>query len=184
MKWEIISTEYLYKHPPYFISRKDVCRRPDGNIIPAYYVVELPQSVITVPVVDDKVLLIKQYRHPVEEISWEFPGGFVDEGEDALTAAKRELKEETGFVFDSYHYLGKIAGNPGILNNFTHVFTASGAHQTGNTNLDNQEDIEAAWFSLEALKQLLINNQIIQSLHANAAYMSLLHLGKLQFVSS
>ena len=69
MKWEIISSEYLYQHPPYFVSRKDLCRQPNGKIVPAYYVVELPASVIAVPVTGDKVVMIKQYRHPVGEVS-------------------------------------------------------------------------------------------------------------------
>jgi 8-oxo-dGTP pyrophosphatase MutT (NUDIX family) len=143
--------------------------------------VELPASVIVVPVLGEKILMVKQYRHPVGEISWEFPGGFIDVGEDHLTAAKRELKEETGFTIEAYHYLGKIAGNPGILNNFTHIYLANGAHQSGAQDFDQNEDIQTAWLSMKQVQELLKNNGIIQSLHAQAAFMSLLHLGKLSF---
>lgn len=181
MKWEIISSEYLCSHPPYFIARKDVCKRPDGNIIPAYYVVELPPSVIVVPVVNDEVLMIRQYRHPVGEVSWEFPGGFVDEGEDSLQAAVRELKEETGFSFRSYTYLGKIAGNPGILNNYTHIYLAEEKLNAGATGFDANEDIVAEWFSIAEIQMMLTQDKIIQSLHANACYRAFLKMGKLQF---
>ena len=64
MKWETLSSEYLFRHEPYVVLRKDVCKQPNGKIVPAYYVAELPMSVIVFPVVDNKVMLIKQYRHP------------------------------------------------------------------------------------------------------------------------
>ena len=181
MKWEVISSEYLYRHPPYFVSRKDVCRQPNGKIVPAYYVVELPASVITFPVIDDKVLMIKQYRHPIEEISWEFPGGFADDNENTPDAAKRELKEETGYVFDTCEYLGKITGNPGILNNFTYVYIAKGNYKKVEQNFDGNEDIQLQLFSFDELMQMLSDNKIIQSLHANACYMALMHLDKLKY---
>jgi hypothetical protein len=58
MNWKIISSEKLFSHPPYFIARKDVCMRPDGVKIPAYYVVELPESVITFGLTAQKQVLI------------------------------------------------------------------------------------------------------------------------------
>jgi 8-oxo-dGTP pyrophosphatase MutT (NUDIX family) len=100
MKWKTKSSETLFSHPPYFIARKDVCERPEGVEIPAYYVVELPASVITFGVTDDKkVVMVEQYRHPVEAISLEMPGGFIDADETPLDAAKRETAEETGYQF-------------------------------------------------------------------------------------
>ncbi len=78
MKWEVLSSEYLTRHPPYFIARKDVCKKPDGTIIPAYYVVELPPSVLVFALAEEgKVLMTKQYRHPMTDISVELPGGFI-----------------------------------------------------------------------------------------------------------
>ena len=66
MNWKKISSEYISKHQ-YFTARKDVCEMPDGTIVPEYFVVELPTSVCALAITeDDKVVMIKQYRHPFQ----------------------------------------------------------------------------------------------------------------------
>lgn len=184
MEWEVLSTEYLTKHPPYFVSRKDVCRKKDKTIIPVYYVVELPPAVLVFAIMDDgKILMIKQYRHPVNEVSIELPGGFIDEAETPLAAAKREILEETGYTFSSYEYLGKIAANPGVLNNFTHFFLAKDIAGSEEQQLEPSEDVEMIFYTVDELVKILKGNKIIQSVHANACFHALLHLNKLTFVS-
>ena len=182
MKWKTKSSEILFSHPPYFIARKDVCERPDGVTIPAYYVVELPASVITVGITtDEKVLMVEQYRHPVEEVSLEFPGGFIDAGEEPLHAAQRETEEETGYQFQEYRYLGKVAANPGILTNYTHLFLATGGTLVSKQNMDAQEDIKVLLLSIAELKEKMRTGKIIQSLHLNACFYALEKLGLIHF---
>lgn len=181
MHWKTLSSEKLFQHPPYFIARKDVCERPDGILIPAYYVVELPESVITFGLTEDgNVLVTEQYRHPVQAVSIEFPGGFMDADEDPLTAAKRETEEETGYVFEHYSYMGKVAGNPGILNNFTHLFLATGGKKVTHQTMDAQEDIQVKLLSIDQIKELIQSNQMIQSLHLTAAIYALMHMQEIQ----
>jgi ADP-ribose pyrophosphatase len=182
MNWKTISTEYLFQHPPYFIARKDVCERPDGVLIPAYYVVELPPSVITFGITEDnKVLFTAQYRHPIGEVSLELPGGFIEPDEEPLLAAQRETEEETGYQFSHYNYLGKVAGNPGILNNVTHLFIATGGKKVKEQQMDVQEDIAVQLYSMDEVVQMIQERKIIQSLHLNACFYALLHLQQLNF---
>jgi ADP-ribose pyrophosphatase len=179
MKWEVLSSEYLTQHTPYFVSRKDVCKKPDGTLIPAYYVVEIPASVIVFPLLDnDTVLMVKQYRHPVARISVELPGGFIDAGETALMAAQRETLEETGYMFSDYEYLGKTAANPGVLNNFTHMFLAKGVTGRQAQQLEQSEEISISGYTFTELFDMLKTGGIIQSMHVNACFYALMHLNK------
>lgn len=89
-------------------------------------------GVAVLPILDDSLALLKIYRHPVGEYTWEVPRGFIDDGENALTAALRELEEETGLqcadqdVID----LGTVLPDPGILAGRTHIFAATKCQRT------------------------------------------------------
>ena len=173
MNWKKLSSTYL-SHHIYFTAREDKCERPDGRIIDPYFVVELPACVCAMAITDDnKVLLVKQYRHPIGETILELPGGFIDAGEDAEQAIARELLEETGYSFSSFTPLGKLAANPGILNNYTHLFLAEAGKKIAQQSLDGNEDIEVKLFSIEEVRQMLEQNEIKQALHAACIFYAL-----------
>ena len=161
-----LTSEYLSRHT-YFTARKDSYETPTGKIVDPYYVVELPTCVCGMAVTEEnEVIMVSQYRYPVDEVLIELPGGFVDQGEQPQQAIERELMEETGYTFSSFHYLGITAGNPGVLNNFTHMFLALGGRRTHSQTLDSNEEIELVLKPVEEVKQMLHRHEIVQSMHA------------------
>jgi ADP-ribose pyrophosphatase YjhB (NUDIX family) len=179
MKWKVLSTEYLSRHP-YFTARKDKCETPEGTIIEEYFVVELPVTVCAVAITEqNEVLMVKQYRHPLKETILEIPGGFVDENETPASAIQRELKEETGYEFSSITQVGRVSANPGVLENYTYLFLAEGGKKTGAQKLDKNEELELEKISVEKLKTLFLENKIVQSLHSNCIYYALKEKGEL-----
>lgn len=161
-----LSSEYIAKHQ-YFTARRDSYQTSEGKIVDPYFVVELPTSACAFAITEDNdVILIKQYRYPLNEILLEIPGGFIDEGEQPMQAIERELLEETGYSFSSFHYLGITAANPGLLDNFTHMFIALGGKRTAVQSLDANEEIEIVLKPLQEVKSMLMHNEIKQSMHA------------------
>ena len=180
--WKILESKYLF-NDNWLTLRADVCEKPDGSIIQPYYVYEFTDWVTAVPVTKEgKILLIKQYRHALGEVSIEIPGGCVDKTDtDLKKACARELVEETGYTFEGYEYLCKTSANPSTNNNLMHIFLATGGEWTKPQQLDHGEDIEIMLLSVDEVKQLLRENKIIQSMHVTALMYAFDKLGLINF---
>jgi 8-oxo-dGTP pyrophosphatase MutT (NUDIX family) len=113
---------------------------------------------------DERVVLIRQYRVGIEKVCLEIPGGMVDPGEDAETAAARELVEETGYTAQTWQKLGVVAPNPAIMNNYLHSFLALGAEKTHEQRLEGSEIIEVELVPLRNVRELLHNGTIEHAL--------------------
>jgi ADP-ribose pyrophosphatase len=100
----------------------------------------------------NEILLVRQFRFGSGHITTEIPAGLVDPGETPLQAAKRELKEETGYTSSKWSDLGSVDPNPAFLNNRCHHFLAEDIIKTGEPDLDEGEDIEVELMDFDRIR--------------------------------
>lgn len=154
-----------------FKVREDFCERASDSAEASFFVVESPDWVNVIALtIERQVVLIEQFRHGVEEIITEIPGGIVDKGEEPIAAARRELAEETGFTSGQIISLGKTRPNPAIQNNWIHHFLALDCEKTRATNFDEHEGITTKLTALKNFEYLIESNQITHSLVIAAFY--------------
>ncbi len=180
LDWEKISSVYIVR-APWATLRMDTCRMPDGTLIPDYYVLEYPDWVNAVALTDEgKVILVRQYRHAAEEVILELPGGCMEADESPEEAVKREMLEETGYVFSEIEFLSTVYGNPATANNKTHCYLAKGGKKVAEQKLDRGEEIDIELVSPEELKELVLKNQFGQALHTSGIFYALVKMGLLK----
>ena len=116
-----ISSEDIYDGNLLHV-RKDTVRLPDGNTSVREWITHPGASAVIPLLPDGRVVLVRQYRYPVQAVTLEIPAGKLDSaGEDPLECAKRELKEETGYTAEKYTMLTKVATTVGFSNEFIHM---------------------------------------------------------------
>lgn len=104
--------------------------------------IEHPGATAVIPFLDDnRIVLLKQYRHALKKYIWEIPAGTLDPQEEIISCAKRELIEETGYSAGQWHKLGEITPVPGYSNERIHIFLATEL-QPADQNLDEDEVIQ------------------------------------------
>ena len=123
-------------------------------------IVEHPGAVAIVAITEDnKVVLVKQFRKPIEQVIWELPAGKLEIGESPKECAIRELKEETGYSAKNLKLLHKFFTSAGFSNQKIYIFLATGLTK-GEPDFDEDEFIEKYEIDINEAQNMVIKNEI------------------------
>lgn len=148
-----------------FSVREDISESQNTGKSASFYVVENPDWVNIIPVTNSgQVVLIEQFRHGIERVTLEIPGGMIDKGEAPDACARRELKEETGYTAGKIVSLGRSHPNPAIQNNWIYHFAALDCEKTDVQAFDEHESISIRLAGLDDIGDLIETGEITHSL--------------------
>lgn len=145
-----------------FKVRLDKVRRTNGSTMTLELVEHNGGVVIACKPSPNEVMLIRQYRYPIDEELIELPAGRLEIGEDRLAAAKRELIEETGYEASNWTELPPIYTAPGFCNELLTCYLATDIKWVGK-NLDEDEETDVITVSLKEAWQMVLDRKIRDS---------------------
>ena len=139
--------------------RLDEVEMPGGNLAERE-IIEHPGGVGIVAITDDdEIILVKQFRKPLEKAIYEVPAGKLEKGEDHRLCGIRELGEETGCTAENFEYLGHMYPSPGFADEVTHLYLATGLKQ-GENHLDPDEYLDIEHIKTSKVIDMIMNNEI------------------------
>ena len=187
LEWTEVSCEHLVTDE-WIDFRRSAYRFPDGSMFEPFYSYSRKDYTVIVPV-DEKgrLICVRQFRQGIERVTVEFPAGGIErmdgkeyragevkpgDAEDTLEAAKRELREETGYVSADWEKLIKIPSNATIADNYAHVFLAKNCRRKGGQDLDDTEFLEAELYEEAEIEAMIKDGSFAQAVHVMAWYMA------------
>ena len=159
-KWKSLTKESILLKKPWFEVFREEIQLPDGKVIPEYYEIEMPHYTAVFAVkVDQKIIVLRCYRHAIGEVTLTMPGGMIEKGESPLEGIQREFLEETGYVAKKWKSLGSFKGNSTRGCGTYHLFFATGAYSVQEPDSGDLEELELLLWKQQEVEQALNKGQ-------------------------
>jgi 8-oxo-dGTP pyrophosphatase MutT (NUDIX family) len=180
--WEVLGSRIVVEDQ-WIKLRADHCVTQRGAALDPYYVLEYPDWVhVAAFDAQDRLLLVRQYRHGARAFSLELPGGVMDPGEsDPLVTSARELREETGYEAERFEHLAALSPNPASNRNTLHIILAENARAAGELKLDASEDIAVEPTPWREAVAMAMAGEMVHSSHVGLLIIALARSGRLNF---
>ncbi len=159
-KWKQIKKRVIFKNQ-WICFRNDLVKRPDNEVVEYALVDQRDYSAALCLTATKKILIVKQFRYPWREYSFEIPSGLLEEKESPKDAASREIKEETGYRTESLKYLIKYH-DVGFANGWGYLFFGR-VSKKGRQKLDANEFMKVKEIKIKRFEEMIQNNKIIHS---------------------
>lgn len=173
MKKNALQWKHITSKPgpelPLFKVRIDTMQHPTSAEQFPRLVLETADWVTVVAITTDRrVVMVEQYRFGVGELTTEPVAGMIDDNEESLDAAKRELLEESGYGGGTWRYLGSVQANPAIHNNVCHHWLVEGVELKQEPTPDSGEAIRVHLMTLDEIKDAIADGRLRHSLGLSA----------------
>ncbi|HEV7591459.1 MAG TPA: NUDIX hydrolase [Longimicrobium sp.] len=158
--WERLSTREVAEYEMFRV-REDRSRSPRDGEVHDFQVAVSPGGVAVLALTDDgRLVMVEQFRHGTRDLSLELPSGVVDDGEAPEEAARRELREETGFEGGEPRVLGCFELNPSWQKTAVHAVLVPGAKRAGEKDEDEGEDIRVRLLPVAEVRRKVLAGEI------------------------
>jgi 8-oxo-dGTP pyrophosphatase MutT (NUDIX family) len=168
LPWLVLSDRTLIRER-WLEVREQRVRLVNGHEIEQFHLIKGPDWASVLCVTERReIVFVRQYRHGIAGPSLELPAGVIDPGEDPLTAARRELREETGFVAEHFQPLLEVSPEPARNSTRAHFFFAEPAVRVADPALENSEELSVVVLPVSDVLEAIDGGQIVHGAHIAA----------------
>jgi len=167
-RWLTVETRTVYCTPIFDLHRRRSSHPGRGQR--DFFILEAPNWVNIIPLTDkDEVVMVRQFRHGIEDFTVELPGGMVDPDDpDPKEAARREMIEESGYDSEDIIELGRVHPNPAIQPNYCYSYLARNVHKVMKPVSQGAEETQVMLVPLREIPKMIASEKILHALTISA----------------